>query len=506
MALNWLCFVLLTIVLHKGCVSVADKPKTVTGSDKGGRHLILVISLDGFSHRYIENFTLENLSRIYARGSYPESFRNQFVTKTYPNHFTVATGVYEEVHGVVGNTVFDPVLQQKLGITDKGFFTQNPSIYPIWTLNEANGGHSGCIMWPGCTATFHGRNVTFYEPYKPKAALKDSLSRAFQWFNDANTPANLIFLYHEQPDAAGHAYGAESPHILDELLKIDEAMGFLFQLITLNNLQERLDIIVLSDHGMSSIPETNIIDLTTIVDSSMYTFTGSSPVLNVWPTYDHQIDVYSRLLEGQKTHNYSVFSKDGIPEEWHYKKNPRVSPILLIADEGYVFQDFIDLINFYKKEKMPDLTDVHGDHGYPVYVQSMEPIFVALGPSFKHRFQAPPFSNVDVYPLLCHLLSLTPGPTNGTLENISTMLALPITSLIQPLLIALGCLVGLIGVIGVIACILSKRDSGRRVSADALINGYVHRKVMRGGSSRPGEGDISEEEGLLESEVATIDL
>ncbi|XP_068241456.1 bis(5'-adenosyl)-triphosphatase enpp4-like isoform X1 [Palaemon carinicauda] len=503
MSLKWLYCVLVVIVLNKICLSTADKPRTV--GDNGDRRLILVISLDGFSHRYIQNFTLENLSRVYARGSSPESFRNQFVTKTYPNHFTVATGVYEEVHGVIANTVLDPVSKQKLGIEDEGFFTQNPEIYPIWTLNEANGGHSGCIMWPGCSATYHGRNLTFYDPYKPKKDLKESISLAFQWFNNAETPANLVFLYHEQPDASGHAYGPESPKILEELLKIDRAIGFLFQLVTLNNLQEHLDIIILSDHGMSSIPEANIIDLSTIVDSSLYTFTGNSPVLNVWPDNEHQIDVYLKLVDGEKKYNYSVFRKEAIPEEWHYKKNNRVSPILLIADEGYVFQDFHDVIDYYKNGNWPDLTDVHGDHGYPAYVHSMEPIFVALGPSFKRRFQAPPFSNVDVYPLLCHLLSISPGPTNGTLENISAILAVPISSLIQPLLIALGCLVGLIGAIGIVACVLSKRDSGRRVSADALINGYVHRKTMRSGSSMTG-GDMSEEEGLLESEVVTIDL
>lgn len=209
-------------------------------------------------------------------GVFLSSFRNQFVTKTFPNHWSIVTGVYEEVHGLVGNTVYDKALNVTRNITDHALFSQNPSITPIWvrrilcvhmhllkscsfsfqgnsylfspsryshyyqvqyntsivvccflnlvyslqTLNEQQGGHSGCIMWPGCSFSYHGINVTHIERFKPNSNLRDKVDTAVKWMTHSYPQANLVMIYHDQPDQFGHVYGPNSPHVLEELKKV----------------------------------------------------------------------------------------------------------------------------------------------------------------------------------------------------------------------------------------------------------------------------------------------
>ncbi|KAK8724057.1 hypothetical protein OTU49_011424 [Cherax quadricarinatus] len=317
------------------------------------RRKVLVISLDGFGHHYLDKYPWRYLAtNLYSAGSYPRKFRNQFVTKTFPNHFSVATGLYEEVHGVIGNNIYDSSLNKTFGMDDKELFMQNPLVSPVW---------------------------------------------------------------------------------------IDEGIGYLYQMLTVHKLRDTVDVIVMSDHGMSAVKEENVIFLDDIVDSSLYHISGTSPLLNVWTTFEKQLEVYSSLLEGSRTHNYTVYLKED-PQflAWHYSKNTRISQISILAAEGYVFKDFKNYIDYMKKKGATDLTDTHGNHGYPVDIPNMEPIFVAAGPSFKRGFKAPDFSNIDTYMLLCHLLNLAPGPNNGTADNISSILVEPISStLIRPLSVTL---------------------------------------------------------------------
>ncbi|XP_042225607.1 bis(5'-adenosyl)-triphosphatase enpp4-like isoform X3 [Homarus americanus] len=404
------------------------------------RRKILVVSLDGFGHDYLTKYQWQHLSNLYAHGSYPYRFRNQFVTKTFPNHFSVATGMYEEAHGVVGNNVYEPQLKQTFEVSDAELFTQNPHVSPIWTLNEEHGGHSGCIMWPGCDFAYRGKNVTFWSPYHERAALKESIDTSIQWFTNEQTPANLIFLYHEEPDHLGHIYGPNSSQVLKELKKIDEDIGYLYHMLQLHGLKDTVDVIILSDHGMSAVKEENIIDLNAIVDHDLYNTSGNSPMLQVWTTPENFKVVYSHLMKRIKTEKYMVYlNSDDKLKSWHFTNNTRISEITLLAEEGYVFQDFKKYIEGIKNSGLSDLTDTHGDHGYPVDVPSMEPIFVAVGPSFKQGFEALEFSNIDVYLLLCHMLYLPPGPHNGTFDHINSILMEPVSSmLILPVTISLG--------------------------------------------------------------------
>ncbi|XP_045103889.1 bis(5'-adenosyl)-triphosphatase enpp4-like isoform X3 [Portunus trituberculatus] len=431
-----ICVRMHTLVLASLVVQLMGGVKSV---DVGRQ--VVVVSLDGFPKEQLSKHPLEHLTRVYAHGSQPRRFINQFPTKSFPNHFSVATGMYQESHGVVGNTVFDKALNRTLTIKDSELFTQNPGVMPLWTLNEQLGGSSGCIMWPGCDVTFHGRNVTYWEPYQHNASLSNSVDLAVKWLTHDMVPANLIFLYHDQPDMAGHVYGPDSSYYRDMLKKVDAGVGYLFHLLDLRKLRQKVDVIILSDHGTTSVSaETGIIDLSSVLSPKLYTFTGGSPVLNVWPVEGKDLYVYDRLKNGSPSNHYKVFLKENPQmKAWHYRDNPRISSITLVSDVGYVFQDFRNNIKNFQETGYPGLTEMFGDHGYEVDNPSMEPIFVAVGPSFRQKFIAENFSNIDVYPLVCMMLGLSPGPNNGSLNNIQTILARPISSLfIEPLLVAVG--------------------------------------------------------------------
>ncbi|XP_076054894.1 bis(5'-adenosyl)-triphosphatase enpp4-like isoform X2 [Oratosquilla oratoria] len=459
---------------------------------------LLVISFDGLGKNYTKTHVMRNLGTMYSKGSYPTNMRNVFVTKTFPNHFTMATGVYEETHGVVGNLIYDPVMKKMLKISDKGYFTQNPNIVPIWTLNEMFGGCSACSMWPGCGEEYHNRNITFYVKYNESITLKEQIESAILWFTHNKTPANLVMLYFDQPDVVGHAYGPDSKEVTAALKKIDEGIAYLNHKLILFSLKDKVDIIIVSDHGMAAVPEENIIRLE---ESKLYQHSGYSPVWNIWPIED-SLSVLDSLHKASEGQNFTVYAKKNLPDEWHYKNNPRISDIIIVADVGYVFQDFDEVIEKYKKKGYEGLTTVHGDHGYSPDAEEMEPIFVAVGPSFKKNNQVPAFNSTDIYPLMCLLLELPPGPHNGSLLAVAPLLAVPLGSgIVQPLVIALCSVVMLIAVVGVVACTVNNKQKRGKPSADSLINGYVYRQTMARHDSGGNDGDASEEERLLEADI-----
>ncbi|CAL4124617.1 unnamed protein product, partial [Meganyctiphanes norvegica] len=391
--------------------------------------------------------TLSNLHTLHSRYCHNGPYRSNLTFKTIPDHPRPSKPIFSDGASLLGRTLFPKKKPEgNLNIKQKMRYRNHPTVTRAETLNELAGGHSGCVAWPGCPYSYKDRNVTYWEPYNHSMTLHKKMDHAVWWMNNAEKPANLVFIYHDEPDWVGHVYGPNSPFVHEELLKIDSALKYLHDKLQSYGLLELVDIVVLSDHGMSPVPESQIIFLSNFdnLEKHKFFYMGASPVLNIWPLEGTEIlDLYSTLEDGCRINNCTVMlnsenTKHNIPSEWHYARNSRVSRITLLADEGYVFEDFDTLVQDYKR-KYPNVTNIHGDHGYPVEDPTMEPIFVASGPSFKRGYESPVFSSVDVYPLLCEILSLNAPPNNGSFAKVEHILVKPIIgSLLKPLIIALS--------------------------------------------------------------------
>ncbi|CAL1538506.1 unnamed protein product [Lymnaea stagnalis] len=405
---------------HVDEVSRNMNVKKMSKSNVEDIHPLLLISFDGFRWDYLNKTDTPSFDEIINNGvTATQGLKNAFVTKTFPNHYTLVTGLWEESHGIVANSMYDPVLNQTFepsnasAVTDPAWF--NVGAEPIWVTNQRqnNNGKSGVCMWVGGGAPINGILPTYYIPYDGSQKNETKVDMIVDWFTREN-PINLGLLYFDQPDAYGHRYGPDSPQVASMISGLDEVVGYLLKQLKDKNVLDNINLIITSDHGFTNTPHDLLINLDDFIDASTYKITASSPIANIWPHEEGKLEeIYSNLTKGaQESRKFQVYKKEEIPEYFHYTHNRRISPIVAVANDTY---SFTSKDQPYPKEEL-------GNHGYDNRLQDMHPFFVAMGPSFKKNFSIETFNNVDLYPLLCHLLNLKPAPNNGSLDIVSQLL------------------------------------------------------------------------------------
>ncbi|ELU02519.1 hypothetical protein CAPTEDRAFT_2758 [Capitella teleta] len=398
--------------------------------------LVLVISFDGFRWDYLEkaktagkstpSFDYLISSGVSIKG--PGGVKNVFATFTFPNHYSLATGLYAENHGVVHNEMFDPDTNETFRNTptqnedskwwDNGTPGEGPE--PIWIANQHDSPQalfkkrSGVYFWPGSLAVNHGTRPFHYKSYDETVTNKTRINTMLEWFSTEDNPINLGFLYFDQPDAMGHLVGPDHPALIDNIVALDDLVGYLLNEMERKHLHKRLNLVITSDHGMTAI--TNYISVDEFVDPISYNHYGESPVWHIVPEPGMEEQVYESF---KKVPNATLYKKEEIPEHFHYKHNKRIMPLILVADKGQMLCHNVSTCYL-----------MNGDHGYTNEDLDMQPMFVAHGPAFKRDFKVDQFEIVDIYPLLCHLLDIEPSPHDGDLERVEIMLEVHDNSLI----------------------------------------------------------------------------
>nr|CAD7263357.1 unnamed protein product [Timema shepardi] len=234
----------------------------------------MVVSFDGFRYNYFNKGVTPTMDSLKQEGSRAEYMHNVFPTKTFPNHHSIATGLYPESHGVLGNSVYDPVKKRVLGYSADLY--KNSEVTPIWTLNQnaRDGRHSGVMMWPGGEFEYKQTLPTFRQPFDLNTAWEIRVDTVIGWILHRSTPANLVMLYFEEPDRRAHAFGPESPVVITHIEKLDNITRYLRQKLSANNLLGKVNVVQLSDHGMDSVTFPRIINLTDFVDKTFGSDTG----------------------------------------------------------------------------------------------------------------------------------------------------------------------------------------------------------------------------------------
>ncbi|XP_011169076.1 ectonucleotide pyrophosphatase/phosphodiesterase family member 5 [Solenopsis invicta] len=423
---------------------------------------LLIVSYDAFRYDYLERKLTPFMNQLKAKGTYTDYMMNIFVTKTFPNHHTMATGFYAETHGVVDNEFFDPV-KDNLTKYSYELYHYNNNILPIWTVNEKNGGRSGTMMWPGSVFEYQGTSPTFAQTFNDTIPWEKRIDELLSWFVHPTKPINLGILYIEDPDYHGHAVGINSPEFNDILRKLDNITKYMHDKIDHYGLTEDLNMIHLSDHGMASVTMERIINLTNYINASDYTFVGTSPGLHIFPHSGKEEIIYQKLkFAAEQTKTFKVYKREDIPKKYHYGNNTRVGPIFVIAEVGYAFQNLYDAIEFYKQKfniTVNNQTEF-GLHGYNNEAKEMHPFFFANGPAFIPRCKLEPFNNTDLFPLFCEILHLKCPKVNGTLSHLTKCLRtqskyVPITT--YKILIAVMLTITSIGIVIVATIIYIKK-------------------------------------------------
>eukprot|EP01060_Flectonema_neradi_P011152 TRINITY_DN18218_c0_g1_i1.p1 TRINITY_DN18218_c0_g1~~TRINITY_DN18218_c0_g1_i1.p1 ORF type:complete len:1092 (+),score=182.79 TRINITY_DN18218_c0_g1_i1:67-3342(+) len=384
-----------------------------------GRVPIVLVSMDGFRHDYLSRVDTPAFDAMMADGAYAtEGMKPAMVTKTFPNHYTIVTGLYEEAHGIVGNQMYDPDMEKP------EFYMGNNAAYrdwwggePIWETAEKFGVKSAVYFWPG-SETNKSNAPTYLKKYDGSIPYSDRREQVLSWLKE-DDPPGLILLYFDEPDATGHKYSPDSSEIIQKVKDMDAQLAALRDGINATGVE--VNLVIVSDHGMASTPANQTIDVTSFFDLSQYVDSGAlhigqtTPILSLYVNNSHP-SAYSEILLGLtgKHPNMTVYERANIPDHWHIKGTKRIGDIIAVADEGWTIEPL-----GYTSDP------IKGQHGFDNELVSMRALFIASGPAFIPNSTVQMINNVDVFPLLSHLLDLQGDdipPNNGSFSSFANMI------------------------------------------------------------------------------------
>jgi alkaline phosphatase D len=396
---------LTVLVIPTSCTVFKDTEETYD-------NYVLLVSFDGFRWDYTDLYETPNFDALAAEGVRAERLIASFPTKTFPNHYTIATGLYPDHHGLVNNTFYAPDLKLTYRISDRSM-VENPAFYggePIWNTAERQGMIAASFFWVGSEAPVGGLQPSYWKKYDGSIPFEARIDSVISWLKlPLQKRPRLITLYFQEPDGIGHDYGpvhSETGKVIEEM---DRLLGKLRE--DLGNLPygDRINLIVTSDHGMGATTGARYVNMYDhIPESWVHSDYGYNPVYLVDAVDGYEDSVLMRLdpLPG-----ITAYKKDSVPAHLHYGTSERVTDIVVVADSSWSVGTKADTTGVYG-----------GAHGYDSRNTDMHAIFFADGPDFKSGYVHPPFENVNIYSLIAHLLDLEPAQTDGTLEEVRGML------------------------------------------------------------------------------------
>jgi len=367
--------------------------------------------MDGFRWDYPDHCPTPNLDRIAAQGVKARSLQPSFPSKTFANHYTMVTGLYPDHHGIVENSFYDPSTGRHYSISNRQA-VEDASFYggePIWVTAEKNGIISASFFWVGSEAPVKGIRPTYWKSYDHEFPFEQRIDTVIYWLNlpEERRP-HLITWYMDEPDGIGHGEGPGGEGTLQMVTYLDSLLGVFLDKIEALPIANQVNIIVTSDHGMGPTSPERCVILKDYIDLSWFDeMEGYTPNL----TFKVKNEFADTAWKALSTIPHMKVWKHGeVPDSLHYGMNPRTLDFILVADSAWQYS---------LTGKIPGSA---GAHGYNPYNTDMHAIFYAKGPEFKVGYQHPTFENINLYPLICHILKIAPAPVDGDIENVRKML------------------------------------------------------------------------------------
>jgi len=401
----WRFALLLLSVCATTTCSTIRRPIPATGSTPEPSSLLL-ISLDGFRADYLDLGITPTLSQLAREGVRARWMTPSYPSLTFPNHYSLVTGLVPDHQGIVHNTMQDSALggfklSNRMAVADSRWWGGEP----IWVGAEKAGLRSATLFWPGSEAEIDGVRPTRWTAFDESISLDARVDTVVGWMSESiATRPRIATLYFEHLDEASHAYGPDSIQAHAAVRELDAALARLVDGLARNGRLEHTNIIVTSDHGMATVPPGNVIDVESMVTREQAVVVTVGQVITIAPNPGFEAVVEKKLLG--KHERYDCWRKGELPARWRYGSHPRIPPIVCQMHEGW---DAQSAENIARRPKDHD----RGSHGYDPALPSMRAIFVARGPAFREGVVIEPFDNVDVYPLLARLIGVIPAANDG---------------------------------------------------------------------------------------------
>lgn len=371
---------------------------------------VILVSLDGFRADYLDTYSAPTLRGIQDRGV-SAVMTPSFPSKTFPNHYSLVTGLYPESHGIVANTMYDPVFDATFTLSNgegnKGRWWGGE---PLWVTAEQQNVRSACMFWPGSSAEIKGTRPSLWVAYDETMPYSSRAQQVVEWLErPARERPQFVTLYFEEPDHTGHEYGPDDSHVADAVARVDAAVGDLLSTLERRGLAEQVNVLVVADHGMAATAADRVIYLDEIIDMARVDVIDWSPVFAAFPTDPEDLDAL--VAELQTVEHMTCGRKEDLPARFHYHRHRRIPPLVCVADEGWATTT----------RDYPFRAG--GSHGYDNELASMQALFVAQGPAFRRGYaRAERVANVHLYELMAHILGVDAAVNNGTLAEVEDFL------------------------------------------------------------------------------------
>lgn len=368
---------------------------------RGKPHVVLV-SFDGFRADYVEKYAPPNFQRTIARGARAQALVPVFPSKTFPNHYSIATGLYPEHHGIVGNAFYDPARDESYAFWEQAAVTDGTWYggEPIWVTAEKQGMVAACFFWPGSEAPIQGVRPTYFHRYDEKVPNEARVDAVLEWLRmpDAERP-RLVTLYFSDVDTAGHRYGPSAEETRQAVMAVDAALGRLIDGLDALPIGDQIYLVLVSDHGMAETAPAYVTPLEHLIDAHSVTVPDAGPAANLHlrPGAATAGRIRDQINAGLQ--HGRAFLRTEVPERLHYRADPRIGDVVIVMDEHYMVS--------IRRPGREYSTPPAGMHGWDPALPSMHGIFVATGPGVRAGASLPSFVNVDVYPLMAEVLGLS---------------------------------------------------------------------------------------------------
>ncbi|WP_153799426.1 alkaline phosphatase family protein [Foetidibacter luteolus] len=358
---------------------------------------VILISADGFRYDLADKYNAENIKRLRSAGVAAASMQPSYPSLTFPNHYTIVTGLYPSHHGLVDNTFFDAQknatykMSNRKAVGDSSYYGGTP----LWVLAEQQGMLSASFYWVGSETAVQGIRPTYYYLYNDKIDIDTRIQAVKNWLTlPPEKRPHMITFYFPEVDHEEHTYGVDSRQTEEAVRFVDESVGKMVRMT--DSLQLPVNYVFVSDHGMTAIDTLHTLQLPAAIDTTQFTIPDGDLLLHLYAKDKSFIKPTYKALKKQAV-DFDVYLAKNAPRHWHYRKKDdgyhRIGDLLLVPKYPKVF-------NLKNRKPHP------GRHGYDNAMQDMQASFYAWGPAFKENLQIGSFSNVHVYPMIAKMLGL----------------------------------------------------------------------------------------------------
>ena len=401
---------------------------SVLGQTKPIRDLrptIILISLDGFRYDYLNLYHPANLNSLAAGGVRANWMVPSFPSKTFPNHYTIATGLYPQDHGIVENNIYDPVFKAVFTLSDRSA-VENSRWWlgePIWVTAEKQGQKAASVFYPGTEGEIAGTRPSFWKKYDERMSNDARVDLLLSWLDlPRDLRPTFLALYFSDPDDAGHEFGPVSKETKKAVLKVDQEVGRLVRGLRGREIFSQINLIIVSDHGMASVRLSNAILLDKLFDTNLTErIFWTREIVSIFPKAGKEDEIY-QSLKRKLPPQARVYRKAEMPARFHYSQSPRIAPLLVLPAEGWILTN---QKAFAELQAKGETKRSRGGHGYDNQFPSMRAIFIAHGKAFKKGKVVAPFENIQVYNIMARILGLRPAVNDGNYKAAKEVLARP---------------------------------------------------------------------------------